>query len=454
MSTRTGVTDLPPKLLDQIFRKFHDEKHTLSNVCLVCKAWMRSARPVLFSEVTVSCGADEVQGDDEDPTPDWMAVARAFRAMPDVVAFVKTLHISGEQLPPSKDWLDSIEFDPNAEVKGRPGSGTVWTHCAPVDLASLLAIAQLFPNLNWLSVQMLVIIPSPLPKDYEPVRFNFLQLDDSGTIQGENPFIVLRVFRPAKLDLDMFYRPGPKTDEPALFKLEPVMTTREWRIRGDPNSAPMIRGLAASSEGRVAYLSLDIQGRADLEALQESLDKFGPGDFGPGLKKLALDFWDSTSTDFRPEIILSPQVEDYWREVFSLETCHGLEAFEVTMKLGITESSCSHLQEIIRVLSTAPTTLRSVRFLFDFMYYEEEDVGEMQWKNIATALPLTKYDKLEKVQFTFIDDDDDLDEDQRNFMKDVIVSQLPELAYQLQFEFITFDTGPMAWETGPEFAPA
>lgn len=60
-------------------------------------------------------------------------------------------------------------------------------------------------------------------------------------------------------------------------------------VRGDPDAVPIIRGLAASSLGRLTSLVVDLRDEHDFIALNESFKSFGPQ-----LKELTLDFWDAT----------------------------------------------------------------------------------------------------------------------------------------------------------------
>lgn len=294
------IANLPTELLQQIFHQLREEKGTLSSCTLVCKLWSQCARPYLFREVTVAPHAVPEIPHPEYPElalPDWEAANRFFSDATDLAGHVQVLHIEGEELPMDKtilDEYDEIEFE---YVDGKKTAREL--NYSYVDLASLLSVAQVFPNLKRTTMDTLIVKPVPLPSNYQPVQIDMLEMNDVGTVGGENPFIIFRVFHTTAIDLNIFYRPNDKKVWPEAFAYESSVTTSKWIVRAEPSAAPILRGLAASSQGHLTSLTLDVRDEHDLQAL---IDAFKA--FGTQFKELVLDLWDATWVA-KPHVVIA-----------------------------------------------------------------------------------------------------------------------------------------------------
>lgn len=431
MTMTTNKTDVPHELLRHIFECLPEDKHTLSSCGLVCKAWEPAARPVLFREVTLYpdvVGATAHPQYPELEIPDWKSAARAFSQMTHLASYVQVLHIEGGHLPMEKEMLD--EYGEVEIERGEDGTETATrlNYCS-IDLASLYAIVKALPNLRKVAFNTLAVKIVPVPA-LEPVCIDVLEMHDAGTAKGENPFDILNILRPKKVDLDIFHRPGSDGAWPEAHMLPDSATTDNWKVRGDPSAAPLIRGLAASSHGRITSLSVDLKNEKDLVALAESLAVFGPA-----LKELRLDLWDATWVA-TPHVFLAPAFEEVWCDAFSLAECKGLRSIEINVKIGFGEDSMALLASVARVCSTLPPTICSVHLILDLAYFDPEGIDDMPWLMIGLALSSkTKHPDLEKVTLTVFDGDGDMEEEDQDNMRQAIVSQLPDLEECLHIAF-------------------
>ncbi|EKM61330.1 uncharacterized protein PHACADRAFT_168768 [Phanerochaete carnosa HHB-10118-sp] len=411
MSRDCRITDLPAELLHEIFEHLWEDKVSLSSCTLVCKEWSDYSRPALFREITVAPELVPEMPHPEYPEleiPDWTDLARRFDGAPHLAAHVQILHVEGGELPMERSMLD--EFDEvECEVREDGTKIAVSLNYCFVDLAALLALAQALPGLTKVTLDTLIVKSVALPH-HQPALIETLEMNDVGTVKGETPFII--------------FAPDANKIWPESFPFEPSVPTCKWTIRGEPNGVPIIRGLAASSLGRLTSLVVDLRDEYDLLALNAAFKSFGPQ-----FKELTLDLWDATWVA-RPHVVVAAAVEEAWNETFTLAPCEGLEKFVMHFKLGYLEDSVPILESVAHLLSTFPPTIRTVRLIIDFAFFIPPDVAEMPWSSINWALK-----NLEKVTFTIVDEGD-RKRDGQILVEKAISSQLSDIGQRLHIEFI------------------
>lgn len=87
-------------------------------------------------------------------------------------------------------------------------------------------------------------------------------------------------------------------------------------------------------------------------------------------------------------------------------------------------------------LTTLPPSIRTVRLVIDFVYYEHDVVPEIPWSTIGRALTMEKFEKLEKVSLIIVDGGSGLEDENEDYVRGILTSQLSDVERLLDIEFI------------------
>lgn len=127
-------------------------------------------------------------------------------------------------------------------------------------------------------------------------------------------------------------------------------------------------------------------------------------------------------------------IGDVWDDDLDFGTCHRLEAFELAVRMGLTRRSGGTIHDIVRALSTLPTTIRRIRLVIDFVFFGP-DLLHLPWENLNKVLR-TK-ENVQVVELVLLNDggSNEIMEDTREHLSFFFSHSLQDISHTLRLSF-------------------
>lgn len=456
------MRQFPQELVDEVLCYLHDDKPALSSTSLVCKSWTRTAREQLFRTIHLTFDSMPKRAHAVYPyveIPDWCTFVSAFQSFPTLASHVEELRTQGIEMMWDKEEADyqpevGQEYDDSDDEEYDPPMDSVdnvsHRKLTYVSLAldTLRDMADAVPRLQRLILRDIMLVPAAAPFSPNVTRLEALSLERVGTRRDLHVLAVLHMFSPEKIRFDgAFGWSVTAAGEPVgPYDYSGLTTCKDWYIRGEPQSAYLLRTLNECHRFLATVESLHLHVR-DLFEIQELHSLLGKT--GRNLRTLRLHLQDMCVVDsmqvffareserrrlFYAAAYLTRSMSLAGLEVFlrrlDLSACASIKSFELALVIGTGWFAQETVRLVTRLLGTLPPSTREVTLVLDFAFFGPL-ILDVVWAELDETLSGLR--ALRGVTMVVLHDGAPVSDEAKGFLADELFpSRFPRIRHMLR----------------------